>query len=90
MTDAFADLVMPIFHRLIHLRDRLARGEPKTIDDVRRATTAWVEEADRRAAAAASPELRRSFDRARFGPGGRRDTDRHGRLRRQGPEADAR
>jgi type VI secretion system protein ImpK len=67
MTDAFADLVMPIFHRLIHLRDRLARGEPKTIDDVRRATTAWIEEADRRAAAGASPELRQSYNRARFG-----------------------
>jgi type IV/VI secretion system ImpK/VasF family protein len=65
MTDAFADLVMPIFHRVINLQNRLSRGEPKTLDEVMHLTRAWIDEAGRRVAA--NPELKRSFDRARYG-----------------------
>lgn len=65
MTDAFADLVMPIFHRFIDLQTRLDAGEPKALEDVMQLTRSWIDEAARRAVA--NPDLGRSFERARFG-----------------------
>ena len=65
MTDAFADLVMPIFRKGIDLQDRLSRGEPRTLEDVKRTASNWIEEARRRALGV--PGLKDSYDLARFG-----------------------
>ncbi len=65
MTDAFADLVTPIFHRVIDLHNRLRGDEPKALEEVMHLTRGWIDEAGRRAVA--NPESGRSFDRARFG-----------------------
>lgn len=65
MTDAFADLVMPIFGDVLELRKRLARGEPRTLDDVMRQVQTLMDEAGRRAVT--DPAASRSFDDARFG-----------------------
>lgn len=65
MTDAFADLVMPIFGDVLELRRRLARGEPRALDDVMRQVQSAIDEAARRAVT--DPAASRSFDDARFG-----------------------
>ncbi len=65
MTDAFAELVMPIFRKGIDLQDRLSRGESRTLDEVKRTANEWIEEARRRAMGV--PGLKRSYDLARFG-----------------------
>jgi type VI protein secretion system component VasF len=65
MTDAFAELVMPIFRKVIDLQGRLARGESRTLDEVKRMTSEWLEEARRRALG--NPALKRSYDLALFG-----------------------
>ncbi len=65
MTDAFADLVMPIFGEVLELKRRLARGEPRALDDVMRQARSWLEEASRRTVT--DPALSRSLDDARFG-----------------------
>jgi type VI secretion system protein ImpK len=65
MTDAFAELVMPIFRKGIDLQDRLSRGEPRTVDEVKRMASDWIEEARRRALGV--PGLKRSYELARFG-----------------------
>ncbi len=65
MTDAFAELVMPIFRKGIDLQDRLSQGESRTLDEVKRMASDWIEEARRRALGA--PGLKRSYDLARFG-----------------------
>ncbi|WP_165244024.1 DotU family type IV/VI secretion system protein [Paludisphaera soli] len=65
MTDGFADLVMPLFRRVIELQRRLARGEARTLDEVMRQVQSWLDETGRRAVT--DPTLARSFDRARFG-----------------------
>jgi type VI secretion system protein ImpK len=65
MTDAFADLVMPIFQRVIDLQVQLSRDEPRSLEEVMRLTRSWIDEADRRAGP--SPDLKRSFELARFG-----------------------
>jgi type VI secretion system protein ImpK len=65
MTDAFAELVMPIFQKGIELQERLSRGEPRSLDEIKRAASEWVEDGRRRALAA--PSLKRSYDLARFG-----------------------
>ena len=49
MTDAFAELVMPVFRKGIDLQERLSRGEPRTLDEVKRTASGWIEEARRRA-----------------------------------------
>ncbi len=65
MTDAFAELVMPIFRKGIDLQGRLSRGESRTVDEVKRMASAWVEDARRRAMG--FPGLQRSYDLARYG-----------------------
>jgi type VI secretion system protein ImpK len=65
MTDAFAALVIPIFRKTIDLQARLARGEPRSLDDVTRMAAGWVEEARRRAMGV--PGLQRSFEMAQYG-----------------------
>lgn len=65
MTDAFAELVMPIFRNGIVLQEQLARGEPRTVDQVKRTASAWIEEARRRSLSDA--RLKRSYELARFG-----------------------
>jgi type VI protein secretion system component VasF len=65
MTDAFAELVMPIFRKVIDLQGRLARGESRSLDEVKRMTSEWLEEARRRALG--NPALKRSYDLALFG-----------------------
>jgi type VI secretion system protein ImpK len=65
MTDAFAELVMPIFHKGIDLQDRLSRGESRSLDEVKRMASDWIEEARRRSLG--SSGLKRSYDLARFG-----------------------
>ena len=44
MTDDFTRLVMPIFHNVIDLQDRLSRGESRSLDEVKRMTSGWIEE----------------------------------------------
>jgi type VI secretion system protein ImpK len=65
MTDAFADLVMPVFRRVIELQDRLAWEESRSLEDVKQATGGWLEDARRRAMGQAA--LAQSFERARYG-----------------------
>jgi type VI secretion system protein ImpK len=65
MTDAFAELVMPIFRRGIDLQERLSGGEQRSLDEVKQMTGRWLEEARRRAQG--HPGLNRSFELARFG-----------------------
>ncbi len=65
MTDAFAELVMPIFRKGIDLQDKLSRGEQRALQDVKRQVSGLVEEA-RRCALGVSG-LKRSYDLARFG-----------------------
>lgn len=65
MTDSFAALVMPVFRNGIELQDRLSGDEPRSLDDVKRMTSAWIEDARRRSLA--SPALKSSFELARFG-----------------------
>jgi type VI secretion system protein ImpK len=65
MTDAFAELVMPIFNKGIDLQARLSRGETRSLEEVKRMAGGWIEEARRRAMGVA--DLERSYDQARFG-----------------------
>lgn len=65
MTDAFAELVMPIFHKGIDLQGQLARTDKRTLHEVKRTVSGWVEEARRRALGVSA--LKRSYDLARFG-----------------------
>jgi type VI secretion system protein ImpK len=65
MTDAFAELVMPVFRKGVDLQDRLSRGEPRTLDEVKRMANGWIEEARRRALGV--PGLKRSYDLALYG-----------------------
>jgi type VI secretion system protein ImpK len=65
MTDAFADLVLPIFRNVIDLQDRLAWGESPSLDEVKKQTREWIEGAERRAVV--DPELSRDLELAKFG-----------------------
>jgi type VI secretion system protein ImpK len=65
MTDAFAELVMPLFRRVIDLQDRLAWEESRSLEEVKQATGAWIEDARRRAMG--QPAVTRSFELARYG-----------------------
>jgi type VI secretion system protein ImpK len=65
MTDAFADVVMPIFQKVLQLLDRLFLGETRSPDEVMAQTQSWIEEAARKTLA--KPDLARSFELAKFG-----------------------
>ncbi len=65
MTDAFADVVMPVFQKVLQLLDRLFLGEARTPDEVMAQTRSWIEEAGRKTVA--KPDLARSFELAKFG-----------------------
>jgi type VI secretion system protein ImpK len=65
MTDAFAELVMPIFRKVLDLRDRLSWGESRTLDEVKHLVKSWIEDGRRRAMG--NPELVRSFSLAEYG-----------------------
>lgn len=65
MTDAFADVVMPIFQRMLRLLDQLAWEESRTAEEVLKQTRSWVEEGTRKTVA--KPELARSFELAKYG-----------------------
>jgi len=65
MTEGFAELVMPLFRRVVDLRRRLDRGETRSLDDVFHQVQVWLDETGRRAVT--QPELGRSFERAKFG-----------------------
>ena len=65
MTDDFAELVMPIFHNVIDLQGRLLRGESRSLDEVKRMTSGWIEEGRRRALG--DPKLKLSYELAMFG-----------------------
>jgi type VI secretion system protein ImpK len=65
MTDDFAELVMPIFHNVIDLQGRLSRGESRSLDEVKRMTSGWIEEGRRRALG--GPKLKLSYELAMFG-----------------------
>ena len=65
MTDAFSELVMPVFRRVIELQDRLTWEESRSLEDVKQATGSWLEEARRKAMG--QPALAQSFELARFG-----------------------
>ena len=55
MTDAFADVVMPVFQKVLQLLDRLFLGEGRTADEVLAQTRSWIEEAGRKTVA--KPDL---------------------------------
>src|SRR5271166_1720767 len=65
MTDSFADVVMPIFSKVIGLQDRLSWGEARNLEEVKKETKSWIEQASRRAVV--SPELSLSFELVKFG-----------------------
>lgn len=66
MTDAFAELVMPVFRKGISLQVRLSRdGEAPGTDEVKKSLAAAIEEARRRSLT--SPTLQRSYGLALFG-----------------------
>jgi type VI secretion system protein ImpK len=65
MTDAFAELVTPVFRRVVDLQDRLAWEESRTLEEVKQATGTWIEDARRRAMG--QPTVARSFELARYG-----------------------
>ncbi len=66
MTDAFAELVMPVFRKGLALHDRLSRGgEAPSLDEVKKSLAAAIEEARRRSLG--SPVLQRSYGLAMFG-----------------------
>jgi type VI secretion system protein ImpK len=65
MTDAFAELVMPIFRKGIDLQERLSGGDDPTLEEVKDLATGWIEEARQRAAGNAA--LKRSLGLALFG-----------------------
>ena len=65
MTDAFADVVMPMFQKVLQLLDQLYLGEARTPDEVVAQTRSWIEEAARKTVA--KPDLARSFELAKFG-----------------------
>jgi hypothetical protein len=65
MTDAFAELVMPIFRKGIELQDRLSREESLTLAQVKQMARGWIEDARRRASGSAG--LGRSLELALFG-----------------------
>jgi len=65
VTDAFADVVLPILRRVIDLRRRLDRGEARTLDEVMSQVQSWIEEGARRAVT--DPTVSASFDAARYG-----------------------
>jgi type VI secretion system protein ImpK len=65
MTDAFAELVMPIFQNVIALQNRLSAGESPTLDDAKRQIKSWIEASEQRAVV--NPALAADFDLAKFG-----------------------
>jgi type VI secretion system protein ImpK len=65
MDAAFAEIVMPVFRRVIDLQDRLAWDESRSLEEVKQLTGAWIEEARRKAMG--QPAISRSFELARYG-----------------------
>ena len=65
MTDAFCDLVMPVFQEVIDLQDHLAWGEKPSLEEVMERTRGWVEAAEQRAVVNA--DLSADFAMAKFG-----------------------
>jgi type VI secretion system protein ImpK len=65
MTDAFADLVTPLFENVIDFQDRLSWGEKPPLDEVKRLVRSWIEQTDQRAGV--DRGLSEHFDLARFG-----------------------
>jgi type VI secretion system protein ImpK len=65
MTDAFADVVMPIFQKVLHLLGQLSWGESRTPDEVLQLTRSWIEEGARRTVS--KPELSKSYELAKYG-----------------------
>ena len=65
MTDAFSDLVMPIFQKVIELKDKLTWGESPSLDDVKKKTRSWIDNAELRARG--DDGLAQEFGLAKFG-----------------------
>ena len=66
MTDAFSDLVLPIFRRVLDLTGKLsAGGESLSIEEVKAQTRSWIEDAELRASSDAS--LSDAFGLAKYG-----------------------
>ena len=65
MTDEFADLVMPIFRRVLELQDQLGWHESRSLDEVKQTARSWIEAARR--GASHDPELARTFELGEFG-----------------------
>ena len=66
MTDAFSDLVMPIFREVIELKDKLSwRRDLPSLEEVKQQTRGWIEATDRRAQA--DDGLASEFAQARYG-----------------------
>jgi type VI secretion system protein ImpK len=65
MTDAFAEVVMPIFQKVLHLLGQLSWGESRTPDEVLQLTRSWIEEGTRRTLA--RPDLSKSYELAKYG-----------------------
>jgi type IV/VI secretion system ImpK/VasF family protein len=66
MTDAFSDLVMPIFREVIDLKDRLSwRRDLPSLEEVKQQTRLWIEAAEQRAQA--DDGLASEFALAKYG-----------------------
>lgn len=65
MTDAFAELVTPIFQRVIELENQLSWKQTASLDDVKRLTRSCIEAAEQRAVV--DPTLAENFKFAKYG-----------------------
>ena len=65
MTDPFAELVMPIFQRVIELQNALSWREAPTLDAIKKKTRGWIEEAELRARL--DPRLSAEFAMTKYG-----------------------
>jgi type VI secretion system protein ImpK len=65
MTDAFAELVLPIFQKVIDLQHSLSWSEQKSLDEVKKLTRSWIDAAEQRAVVDAA--LAEDFNLAKFG-----------------------
>lgn len=65
MTDAFSDLVMPIFQKVIELKDKLTWGESPSLDEVKKKTRSWIDQTEQKAHA--DDGLAQEFALAKFG-----------------------
>jgi type VI secretion system protein ImpK len=64
VTDAYSNLVLPIFRRVIDLLGKLGAGAKPTLEDVKKQIRGWIDDAEQRAATDSTLSV--EFEMARF------------------------